>query len=73
MGQGQGMKSHPPSNAEVKKVQHALSKKGMHVKADGMYGPSTINAVKKFQRKHHIPATGTLNQKTLKALGVQSQ
>ena len=31
---------------------------------DGIYGPSTMNAISAFQRKYGLPATGITNQET---------
>lgn len=31
---------------------------------DGIYGPTTMQAVSTFQRKHGLPVTGTVNQET---------
>ncbi|MHB8878682.1 MAG: peptidoglycan-binding protein [Myxococcaceae bacterium] len=38
------------------------------VKADGLYNQATENAVERFQKKHHLGATGNVNARTLKAL-----
>ena len=35
---------------------------------DGIYGPSTMQAVSIFQRQNNLPATGTADQKTWEAI-----
>jgi hypothetical protein len=47
----------------VKNVQKLLK-----LKADGSFGPGTEKAVKDFQTKNKLPATGIVDQATLKAL-----
>jgi hypothetical protein len=47
----------------VKKVQELLN-----IKADGDFGPGTEKAVKAFQKKSSLPATGIVDQATLKVL-----
>ena len=47
----------------VKKVQELLG-----VNTDGDFGPGTEKAVKDFQNKKKLPATGIVDQATLKAL-----
>lgn len=58
-------------NAHVKAIQKALDKSGAKLKVDGMMGKMTEAALKKFQAKHGLKATGTANKATLKALGVK--
>jgi hypothetical protein len=47
----------------VKTVQTLLG-----IKADGSFGPGTAKAVQDFQKKAGLPATGIVDQATLKAL-----
>lgn len=56
----------------VKKAQTALNDKGYSLTIDGRYGPNTQNAVRDFQEKNGLTATGTLDDSTLAALGVKS-
>ena len=35
---------------------------------DGIYGPTTMQAVSTFQRKNGLPATGTVNQQTWESI-----
>jgi len=54
----------------IKQAQEKLSTKGHDVSADGVLGPKTQAAVKEFQEKEGIQASGQLDQETLAALGV---
>ncbi len=53
------------TGADVVRVQRAL-----RVSATGFYGPLTASAVMKWQKAHRIPATGTVDSRTWKALGL---
>jgi peptidoglycan hydrolase-like protein with peptidoglycan-binding domain len=59
-----------PSQDEIKQAQQALDQKGFHVNADGILGPQTKQAVKKFQEQQKLQQTGELDQQTMSALGV---
>ncbi len=54
----------------IKQAQEKLSSKGHDVQADGVLGAKTQAAVKEFQQKEGIQASGRLDQETLAALGV---
>ena len=54
----------------IKQAQEKLSSKGHDVQADGVLGPKTQAAVKEFQQKEGIQASGRLDQETLAALEV---
>ncbi|HEY3303159.1 MAG TPA: peptidoglycan-binding domain-containing protein [Candidatus Binatia bacterium] len=59
-------------NEEIKKVQQALKDKGQDPGAiDGVMGPKTKDALKAFQEKQGLKATGTLDEQTKKALGIE--
>lgn len=59
---------------EVRQIQQALNKKGLSArKADGVWGPRTEAALRRFQEKQNIKAGGQLTQQTLAALGVNVQ
>ena len=54
----------------VRKIQVALQKKGINPgPIDGIYGPLTKEAVRIFQDRYGIKATGDVNNQTLFALG----
>ncbi len=56
---------------EVKEVQHRLKQWGYYSGAvDGVYGPATAEAVKKFQRKNGLTADGIVGKATYAALGM---
>ncbi len=39
-----------------------------HIIPDGIYGPQTMQAVSRFQRRHGIPVTGITDQTTWDAI-----
>jgi len=65
------MDAVPTLNSEgVRKVQQALQKKGLNPgPIDGVYGPLTKEAVRSFQDRYGIKATGEVDNQTLFALG----
>jgi peptidoglycan hydrolase-like protein with peptidoglycan-binding domain len=52
--------SHGPRVATVQRW--------LGLRADGVYGPATRRAVKRFQRRHHLHADGIVGPKTWRAL-----
>lgn len=58
------------SREEVRQAQAALKKTGENVKVDGIVGPQTQEAVRNFQQKNGIEASGQLDQQTLQKLNV---
>jgi peptidoglycan hydrolase-like protein with peptidoglycan-binding domain len=58
------------SQETVKQVQQKLSAAGHQIEVDGIMGPKTQAALKEYQQKQGMQATGQLNQETLAALGV---
>ncbi|MGH7766520.1 MAG: peptidoglycan-binding domain-containing protein [Candidatus Binatia bacterium] len=82
MGQGQsggepgasGMSRSGPTagNEEVKKIQQALKEKGQDPgPIDGVMGPKTKEALKAFQQQQGLKVTGSLDEQTKKALGIE--
>jgi peptidoglycan hydrolase-like protein with peptidoglycan-binding domain len=65
------MDGMPTLNADgVRKIQQALQKKGINPgPIDGVYGPLTKEAVRTFQSRYGIKATGDVDNQTLFALG----
>ena len=51
-------------------MQEILYKEGFLTKKqiDGWFGPKTKNALKKYQKKHKLKQTGTVNTATFKKL-----
>jgi peptidoglycan hydrolase-like protein with peptidoglycan-binding domain len=56
------------SGSDVRELQKALRKAGYSVKVDGQFGPTTVRAVKRFQRAAHLTSSGTVGRKTIAAL-----
>ncbi len=57
--------------ADVYQVQIKLKEIGyLKVEPDGIYGPTTIEAVKKFQKDHGFPETGELDIDVYPAIGL---
>lgn len=57
--------------SDVRAVQHALAARGfVPGPADGIYGPLTAGAVRRFQAAAGLKATGTVGAATYRALGV---
>jgi peptidoglycan hydrolase-like protein with peptidoglycan-binding domain len=54
----------------IRQAQEKLGSNGHDVQADGVLGPKTQAALKEFQQKEGIQASGQLDQETLAALGV---
>ncbi|HET9664957.1 MAG TPA: peptidoglycan-binding domain-containing protein [Burkholderiales bacterium] len=81
MSQSQGMqqdKTQPQQRAQqdtVRKAQQALKDKGFDAgPVDGIMGPKTQQAIKKFQESQaNLKESGQLDQQTLSALGVEGQ
>jgi peptidoglycan hydrolase-like protein with peptidoglycan-binding domain len=65
------MDATPTLNADgVRKVQLALQNKGISPgPIDGIFGPLTKEAVRTFQERYGIKATGDIDNQTLFALG----
>ena len=65
------MSAKPSLNQEqIRRVQQALQKKGISPgPIDGIIGPITMQAVRKFQERFGIGASGEVDNQTLFALG----
>jgi peptidoglycan hydrolase-like protein with peptidoglycan-binding domain len=50
-----------------------LAQRRLHVAADGVFGPVTRRAVKRFQRRHGLRADGIVGPLTWKELGVRGR
>jgi hypothetical protein len=60
------------TQAQVKQAQTLLQEADLYTGAiDGILGPNTRDAIRDYQTKHGLPATGELDDATRKALGVQ--
>jgi peptidoglycan hydrolase-like protein with peptidoglycan-binding domain len=61
------------SKSAVLRAQDELKDEGYYKgPINGVQGPQMKAAVRQFQRDWKLPATGQLNQKTLRTLGVRS-
>ena len=58
------------SQETVKQVQQKLSDAGHQLEVDGIMGPKTQAALREYQQKNDLQASGQLDQKTMAALGV---
>ena len=54
--------------SEVAEIQGYLIKLGYDVMADGDYGPSTVDAVKSFQKSQGLSVNGTVDENTYRVL-----
>ena len=54
----------------VKAAQEALNRNGANIMADGKMGPKTKAAIRAYQQKNGLQATGTLDSQTKQKLGV---
>ena len=67
-GQMQRLGSNPDA---IRGAQQALEQQGYQIgQADGVMGPKTRQALKKFQQDQGLHASGQLDQQTAQALGV---
>jgi peptidoglycan hydrolase-like protein with peptidoglycan-binding domain len=57
-----------PDRATVAAVQEKLG-----IPADGIVGPQTKRAVRRFQRRHGLTVDGIIGPETLRALGVRAR
>jgi peptidoglycan hydrolase-like protein with peptidoglycan-binding domain len=61
------------SGKDVRELQKALRKAGFSVEVDGQFGPTTVRAVKRFQRAAQLTPSGTVGSKTIAALQAAAQ
>jgi hypothetical protein len=54
----------------VRRLKKLMWAKGIRrfTRSTGIYGPTAVRAIKRFQRKHHLKADGIVGAKTWKAL-----
>lgn len=69
-----GFVGHAESSALVAAGQRALAKLGFGpLKADGLMGPSTRQAIERFERERKLPVTGEFGPRTARELAAQSK
>ncbi len=61
-----------PADGTVRNAQTVLNTKGYDLRVDGQWGPSTQNAVRRFQSENGLSQSGRLDSATLTALGINS-
>jgi hypothetical protein len=68
---GQSLAAEPISSQAVIAVQKELTQLGYyHGRVDGLAGPQTEGAIRWFQSVDHLPVTGQIDDRTLKALRI---
>lgn len=67
-----------PTNHDpvVEQIQQRLVQLGLydhgHHQTDGIYGPETAEAIRRYQTRNDLPVTGTINDELLKSMGISS-
>jgi peptidoglycan hydrolase-like protein with peptidoglycan-binding domain len=60
-----------PTPERYKEIQEALARRGYFQDApDGVWGPASVDALKRFQEEQNIEASGKINSLSLIALGL---
>jgi hypothetical protein len=58
---------HGSRGEDVKRLQKVLNARGLcpePIVIDGVFGPTTLDAVKRFQRQAHLPVDGVVGEET---------
>jgi len=63
-------KAAKTGDAKVKAAQEALNRNGANIEADGKLGPKTKAAIRQYQQRNGLQATGNLDSQTMARLGV---
>ena len=61
------------SSTEVREVQQVLVDRGYDIQVDGVWGPSTRDALITFQRREGLPANGEITTRTVSSLGLKGR
>ena len=69
---GEGIADPVLPPARVAAVQKALIKTGFILRADGVMGATTRQALERFEQERKLPVTGDLSPRTLRELAAQS-
>lgn len=70
-GMHTGMHKGAMSKTRVEAIQTALKNNGEDVTSDGVWGPKTVAAVRDFQTKNGLKATGHVDRATAQKLNLQ--
>ena len=70
--EGAGPQSAEPADKNVLYAQRALAKLGYALRADGVFGGTTRQAIEKFERDAGMPVKGELTPKILRRLAAKS-
>jgi len=64
-------KKFTPSYAQIRKAQQHLRSRGYQPgSADGLMGPQTISALRRYQSNNGLTVTGKVDSDTLDSLGI---
>jgi peptidoglycan hydrolase-like protein with peptidoglycan-binding domain len=67
--QQQAEAQQPVTPDTIRQVQQTLQQQGMyHARVDGVWGPQTQAAVRSYQQKNNLNASGQLDQQTMASL-----
>lgn len=62
-----------PTKDRIEQIQAALQREGaLNADPDGIWGPTSVDAMKKFQQEHGLDPTGKIDALTLEKLGLGS-
>ncbi len=65
--------SDKPKQPKLSKATIKAAQKALGIEADGVIGPKTRKAVRRFQRKHDLVVDGILGPRTLNTLGIEGR
>ena len=72
--QQQGLAAHPLDNNQIRELQKILKDKGFDAgPVDGIIGPKTQEALRKFQNSEGVASTGKPDDETLRALAPSAE
>ncbi len=66
-----GPKTDAAAHSNMRAIQNKLNKNGASLVVDGVAGPTTVRAIKRYQQEQGIKVTGTINMETYKSLFVR--